>query len=125
MPDNIAEPISEPSAIDPIPDTQIAPFPTEALESPEIVTLVIMESLPDEETSAQASAPVEEISLRISEPVASTQETLSILDETEDAFLNSSDEDSGVPMLNIDLDRLTTADTLFSRRARTITIRNK
>lgn len=124
-PDNIAEPISEPSGTDSSADAQIAPFPSEALEFNETVTIVIMESPLVEETSPLESAPAETISVRLAEPSESATEVLSILEETEDAFLNSGDEDSGVPMLNIDLDRLTTADTLFSRRARTITIRNK
>jgi hypothetical protein len=34
-------------------------------------------------------------------------------------------EEFGAPTLNIDLARLTTSDSLFSRRPRTITIRNR
>ena len=110
---------------DSIPDTEIAPFPTAALEPEEIITVVLMEMPSPEQARTKESGPAEHMGTRNALPTQSIPEVLSILDETADAFQYGSDEDNGVPMMNIDLDRLTTADTLFSRRARTITIRNK
>ncbi len=43
----------------------------------------------------------------------------------EDLLEDLPPEDFGAPTLNIDLSRLTTSDSLFSRRPRTITIRNR
>lgn len=122
----------------------IAPFPVEELPQPadvEVVDLqppVLAESAPTVPAAALKESestpiltfipPAPSSSLPASMPLV-----ISALDETElddnnrmsEEIAPSDDDFGGAPTLLVDLNRLTTSDSLFSRRSRTITIRNR
>lgn len=102
----------------------VTPFPIEevvafAESQKEAEPVVAEQPAPIAESAPIESVPTTPVVSQVSDPLEETN-----LDN-HNGYSETDSEDGGVPTLNIDLARLTTADSLFSRRARTITIRNR